>query len=388
MTLARRLVPLQPHSLTRRTSGRRFLLQPGRRVNQILRYCLGVAQAKAPNLRLHAFLGHTNHTHGSVTDAPLESELPVFMRELNSLAARALNAHGGSGETLWSSPGSYDNVEVHDRETLEDQLLYLWTNPVKDGLVSRPEEWPGVLFLPEDFGRTFDVEKPDEAFFGGRRPADWEPTDPEARRAHRARKARAAREARERARARRKARDEQRGRGEKRRRQLERVRARRRRKRASARQQAAPRPREPRSTLPDRVTITISRPPGYDPMTLEEVRAHFRALLEAELEAIHAEREADGLTHFMGVEALLAQNPFESARDTFPTFATNPRLAGHGAEGHEALKTELREWRNRYREHLERWQRGERDVVFPCGSYELPHVHGARVEAAPRAPPF
>ncbi len=375
MSLPRRLVPRQTHSLTRRVTGRRFLLRPTARVNAIVLYALGAAQRKAPNVLLHAFLAEANHTHTSATDAPTESELPDFKRELNSLTARALNAHYGRGENLWARPGSYDNVEVHGRYTLERQLLYVWTNPVLDGLVARPEDWPGVKFLPEDFGRTIVVQRPDEAFFGGRRPDGWEPTHPPARRRHRDARRRAEQEARRRE----KARDRQRGRGRKRRRQLAGERERRR--RGGERQ-----PRPPRTTLPDEVTITISRPPGYEEMSLGEVRAHFRKLLDEEVAAIHAERADAGLTRFMGAEAILAQSPHESAGETFPTFARNPRIAGYSSEGHQALLRDLRKWRAAYREALEHWQLGEREVVFPLGSYWLPSFHGANVAPA-RDPP-
>ena len=82
---------------------------------------------------------------------------------------------------------------MHDQRTLGSRtsFLYTWTNPVKDWLVERPEDWPGVKFLPKDFGRTFTATRPDEAFFGGRLPDDWEPTDPSARAAHRRARVRA-----------------------------------------------------------------------------------------------------------------------------------------------------------------------------------------------------
>ena len=376
MSLPRRLAPRQTHSLTRRVTGRRFLLRPTDRVNAIVLYALGAAQRKAPNLQLHAFMVEANHTHGSITDAPVESELPDFKRELNSLVARALNAFYGRGENLWSQPGSYDNVEVHDRYTLERQLLYVWTNPVLDGLVARPRDWPGVKFMPEDFGRTIVVRRPDEAFFGGRRPKDWEPTYPPARRRHR----NALRRAEQEARRRQKARDRKRGRDRKRSRKL----AQEREKRRSDNKRP---PRPSRTTLPDEVTVTISRPPGYDDMSLAEVRAHFRKLLDKEVAAIHREREEAGLTRFMGAQAVLAQNPYESAGETFPSFARNPTISGRGSEGHTALLRDLQEWRGAYREALERWQLGERHVVFPPGSYWLPRHHGANVAPA-RDPPF
>ncbi len=372
--VARRLIPGQTHFVTRRTRGRSAFLQPTQAVNEIVLYALGVAQLRAPGVQLHAFTTEVTHHHDGITDSKGLSQLSVFYREFHSLTARALNAHYGRGENLWSQPGSYDNVEVHDCDSLEEQLLYVWTQPLKDGL-SPIEDWPGILFRPEDFGRSFVVRKPSSAFFGGRRPKGHEPTHPPVRRAHRKRLANRLRHDR----ARQRARDRSRGRGKRRRRYLEGVRSRR-----ESRPVRAPRNRD---TLPDEVTITISRPPGYAHLSLAEVRAHFRRRLDARVAEILAERASVGLTHFMGAAAVLAQDPLDSVGDTFPTFATNPRIAGRGAH-RIALLTELQAWRLTYRESLGRWRSGDRQVLFPHGSYHLPEFHGAETASPTRAPPF
>ncbi len=376
MSVSRRLVPGQIQFVTRRTSERRAFLKPDPQVNQILLYGLGVAQLRTPGLLLHAFTSEITHHHSALTDSPGVSQLSTFFGELHGMTARALNAHFGRGENFWSKPGSYDNTEVHDVEGLEEQLLYLWSQSVKDGLVESPEAWPGVLFMPEDFGKTFVVRKPDEAFFGGRRPKGHEPTYGPARRAHHARLRRERQDERRRE----KARDKARGRGGKRRKQLARERQRRKKK------QRAPRPPRDRDTLPQEVTITISRPPGYEHLSLEEVRAHFRKLLDERVALIHAERQAEGRTRFMGVDAVLAQNPLASVGDTFPTFSRNPRIACRDTARRIALLDELVRWRGLYRAALERWREGERGVEFPHGSYWLPFFHGAET-ASPRSPP-
>ncbi|MCW8137451.1 MAG: hypothetical protein KIT58_00930 [Planctomycetota bacterium] len=365
MSVARRLVPGRTHSVTRRTARRCFFLRPSSEVEQIVLYALGIAVNRY-GVDLHAFVAESTHYHSSVTDDGAESRLSDFLGSFHSLTARALNAHYGRGENLWCV-GSYDNVEVFDRPTLEEQLLYLWTQPVKDGLVERPEDWPGIKFLPEDFGRTITVARPESAFFGGRRPADWEPTDPAARAAWR--------------RARREEARNPRG-------------AARRRGRHSPRPGARP-PKEPapqpdrrdRRKLPASVTFEITPPPGYDHMSLAEVRAHFRRLLDARVQQILAERRAQGLTHVLGAEAVRNQNPRESAGDTFPTFGRNPRIACRDETRRIALLAELVNWRVSYRVARVVWRGGERDVVFPHGAYGLPRLHGARVAPAATGPP-
>ena len=363
--LPRRLVPGQIHAVTRRVRDRTFLLRPGAVVNQIVMYSLGVALERHA-VDLYALLAESNHVHSLPGDRGGESSaLPDFHRDFHCLVARALNAHYGRGENFWRV-GSYDNVEIHDQRSLEEQLLYLWSNPVKDGLVERPEDWPGVKFLPEDLGRTFTVERPDEAFFGGRLPDDWEPTDPTARRAHRH--------------ARRVVRRE-----ERRQRSLRGTRP-----GARPPKQRAPRPepenRRDRRTLPERVTFQIAVPPGYEHMSLEEVRAHFRRLLDARVALIHEQRQAEGKTRFMGVEAVLTQDPRGTAGSTYPTFARNPRIACLTSEVRVAVLGALRDWRREYRAAYVGWSDGDRTVLFPHGSYGIPRWHAGRVRGATGPP--
>ncbi len=244
--------------------------------------------------------------------------------------------------------------------------------------MARPEDWPGVFYLPEDFGRTITVQKPEGAFFGGRRPKGHAPTYPPARQAHDARlRHEALKERREET-----ARDRARGRSPKRCKQLAADRARKRRK------QPAPRPPRNRDTLPETVTVTISRPPGYDHLSLAEVRAYFRELLDARVAQIHADRQAEGLTHFMGIEAAMAIDPLDSLGDTFPTFARDPRIACRFTPRRIALLEELQSWRLSYQKARERWCGGDRTALFPHGSYWLPFFHGAETAAPTRAPPF
>ncbi len=367
MAISRRLVPGRTHSITRRAARRMFVLTPSDDVNQVVLFTLGVA-VKEKGVALHAFMAESTHHHACATDDSDTSSLSDCLGYFHSLTARALNAHYGRGENLWAT-GSYDNVEIHDCATLEEQLLYVWTNPVKDGLVERPEDWPGVKFLPEDFGREITVVRPETAFFGGRRPDDWEPTYPPARAAHR----RAQKEARKQERA---ERDRSRKAGPTR-------------PGARPKKQRAPVPdsaKRDRRRLPASVTFTIEPPPGYEHMTLPEVRAHFRKLLDERLAQIRAERHAQGLTRVLGAEAVRNQDPLESSGGTYPSFGRNPRIACRDERRRTALLAELVAWRMTYRVARAVWRGGDREVVFPLGTYGMLRLHGARVAQATGPP--
>lgn len=400
MSVARRLVPGRTHAVVRRTAQRCFFLVPSKWVRQLVLYVLGLALTRFAHVKLHALMAESNHIHFVVTDdtpAHEPSQLPDFFGLLHSLIARALNARYGRGENLFKT-GSYDNVEIHGDMSLERQLVYLWTNPVKDGLVARPELWPGAKTLPVDFGTTIDVDKPDGAFFGGRRPAHIEKQVAARRQAAAARAAKAPGSAlagafleleREEREALVHDRDLRR---EKKRAEAETKReaarpAGARPRRARKRKERAPRPPRDRSALPDRVQVRIDPPPGYSHLGLEGTRARFERLTTEAVTLIHRERELLGQTQFLGIQAVLLQDPRESAGDTFPTFARNPRIACSGVGPRLEVLRGLQAWRRDVGEKRLAWVGGDREVVFPAGVYGLWRFHGARVVGArPRAP--
>ncbi|MEZ6189615.1 MAG: hypothetical protein R3F62_32015, partial [Planctomycetota bacterium] len=263
-----RVLHNQIHLVTARCSERRFFLKPCKATREIFTYALARA-LQLTSVELYAITVQANHFHAEVGDP--KGELPRFMEILDLLTSRALNAHYGRGERFWSS-APYSNVEIHDEETLIRELVYLYTNPVKDGLVARPEDWPGFSTAPEDMG-TFSrlVHRPDYAFFGARTGKRWIPKgdlDPADYR-----KALAAREQAE-------ARDRELG----------------------------IRVRQARTTLPEAISLEVKVPFLIPPEDHEAFRQRVRAAVEREVEEIHRRRHASGKHGFMGV--VLRQVPW------------------------------------------------------------------------------
>jgi hypothetical protein len=124
MSLPRRVLPLGVHLVTRRVVGRRFLLRPSKEVNAIVKY----AVVRACALMEVVLLGTTwesNHWHAVVYDP--RCRLPKFMHAIDTLVARALNAHYGLGGRLLGSgelqqPGAlrqrnrHGQADLHPRE--------------------------------------------------------------------------------------------------------------------------------------------------------------------------------------------------------------------------------------------------------------------------------
>ena len=120
-------------------------------------YCLAFAMKKT-GVRLHAACAMSNHHHLVVTDP--NGVLPDFLRELHRLTAKAINASQGQWESLWAANPSSVVRLVTDRD-IEDKVAYVVMNPVVDGLVRRPDEWPGFIAWRES---SVTVARPESYF--------------------------------------------------------------------------------------------------------------------------------------------------------------------------------------------------------------------------------
>jgi putative transposase len=162
MTCPRRVVPGTTYLLTRRCVQRRYTLVPRGVVPKLLGYCVALA-AERHGVEVHAVTCMPNHWHAVVTD--VHGTIPEFCRDVHSLSARALNAHLGRWEALWSSQ-RLSLVELIDAPDVWDKLVYTLTNPVEAGLVARSSEWPGLRTRPVDMGREPRIfKRPRTAFF-------------------------------------------------------------------------------------------------------------------------------------------------------------------------------------------------------------------------------
>lgn len=126
--------------ITRRCTQRQFLLRPDRETNNAFIYCLAVA-AQRHEITVIDFIQMSNHLHDAIYD--LYGVAPAFYELFHKLLAKCMNALRGRWENFFASEQTCV-VRLQNREALIDKLVYIATNPVKDGLVERVEDWPGA----------------------------------------------------------------------------------------------------------------------------------------------------------------------------------------------------------------------------------------------------
>jgi REP element-mobilizing transposase RayT len=147
--MGRKLRGLLAESLvevTNRTVQSRFLMRPSSEANLAIKGTLGRAQ-RYTGLRVVACVFLSNHYHLLVVPET-EQQLASFMRFLNTNVSKQLGRlHGWSGPMFQRR---YEAIPVsHQEEAQVGRLRYLLEHGVKEGLVARPEEWPGVHCVSE-----------------------------------------------------------------------------------------------------------------------------------------------------------------------------------------------------------------------------------------------
>jgi REP element-mobilizing transposase RayT len=133
--------------------------------------------------------------------------------------------------------------------------------------------------------------------------------------------------------------------------------------------------------MPETVTLKIHRPRAFAHLTQEEWAEKVRASVQAkEVEA--RERRLEQGKKVLGVERILAQDPFRCPKSHAPHFKLNPRLAAKSKWARiEALRRN-RSFLEKYRDAIKRHLEGVTSVRFPFGTYWMKKFGKVACESA------
>jgi putative transposase len=95
-------------------------------------------EAAEYHVRIHAFVLMTNHFHLIVTPTTVEG-LPQMMKEIGGRYVSYYNRKYDRIGTLWN--GRYRGLLIDDERYWLTCLRYVEQNPVRAGMVSRPEQY-------------------------------------------------------------------------------------------------------------------------------------------------------------------------------------------------------------------------------------------------------
>ena len=178
--MARPLRYVPPNSLveiTCRTLHGRFLLRPSRDLNEIVLGILARA-ARIYRLKLCAFVYLSNHCH--LLLRPVDArQLARFMGFVNGNLAKEAGRLHRWRERVWGR--RYTAIVVsHEEPAQVARLRYLLEQGTKEGLVRKPQDWPGAHSVQALLdgrplrGIWFDRTREYEARRCGQRPAKYE----------------------------------------------------------------------------------------------------------------------------------------------------------------------------------------------------------------------
>ena len=133
---------------------------------------------------------------------------------------------------------------------------------------------------------------------------------------------------------------------------------------------------------PEVAVLELTRPPGNDDLSDEELASVIHAAIEEREARFRAEHDAKGMP-FLGRRKVLEQRRHGRPRTREPRFGISPKVACRNKwlriERLQANKL----WLATYCGALIRWRVGDREVVFPAGTYKMRVVHRARCAEVP-----
>jgi putative transposase len=133
----------------------------------------------------------------------------------------------------------------------------------------------------------------------------------------------------------------------------------------------------------DEVTLRFERPPIFPEIDDAELEAVVQGEVDELERKAHAEMKATGRT-FLGARAVLAQNMYDRPKARRPRASMNPRIAAAVPALRIAALAALKRFVAAYRIAYEAWRQGERERMFPAGTYALRVRAG--VNCAPLVP--
>lgn len=138
----RMLEPNEIQFVTARCFQGRLLLRPSNRTNDVLGGVLARA-ARLNQVEVFGFVFASNHFHLLVR-AP-QGNLPEFMKHLRGNISKKVGWLVGWEGSFWER--RYSVEPVLDDGALEGRLRYMMAHGVKEGLVRRCQDWPGLSSL-------------------------------------------------------------------------------------------------------------------------------------------------------------------------------------------------------------------------------------------------
>ncbi len=321
MSKPRNLYPSTTVFVSVRCVHKSFRLVPTPVVRDVIDFCFGVVSTRYRNEYGMEFYEYEFlSTHYHLVANNASGRITDFLQDLNALIARELNAVRGTSGAFFDRQPGIQTVLGDDK--VFQHCVYTLANAVAAGLVHRTAHWKGSNSLRFEYSKDYVVARPSVGLWSKKRQ-------------HRKRRS----------------------------------------SQRSGRAAFAG-----RSTLPNTAVIRLDRPPIMHDLSDAELRARIREALAVE-EALVATKRAG--KPVLGMKAALKIHWSTVPKKGEELFGLNPTLSTETDDQRIAMKVVRVEFLVAYQVALDRWNAGERDVVFPAGTVRMRLRHKAATEPIP-----
>lgn len=243
-----------------------------------------------------------------------------FLKELNSLIARALNSARGTGGKFFAEEPGIQTILGEGR--VLEACVYTLANAVSAGIVHKTGHWKGFSSFRMEYGQERVIKKPCIGIWSTKQD-------------HRNRKS----------------------------------------SRRSGRARFANRSKKPETAI-----LKLDRPRIFRELSDAELRAKIREKLAAREAEVRAKRAGKPVLGMKAAQKIDWRTVPAKGGELFgrqPTFSTET------VEQRRAMKRLRRRFIRDYRLALALWNAGERDVVFPAGTVRMRLRHNVLTEPIP-----
>jgi len=137
---ARYIDPSVPYHVVTKTLRGQFILTPKKGIRELCAGVLAKAQLNWPSIKLYGYAFMSNHIH-LMLQGPA-SDFSAFMGFLKRELSRRLGQKYRLPGTLWHQRYAMSALPTHESQL--KCLRYILSQGVKEGLVARPIDWPGL----------------------------------------------------------------------------------------------------------------------------------------------------------------------------------------------------------------------------------------------------
>ena len=145
--------PSVPYHVVTKTLRGQFILAPKRGVRELCAGVLAKAQLNWPSIKLYGYAFMSNHIHLILQGPPLD--FSAFMGFLKRELSRRLGQKYRLPGTLWHQRYAISALPTHKSQL--KCLEYVLAQGVKEGLVARPIDWPGLHCSKVLIGNSHEI---------------------------------------------------------------------------------------------------------------------------------------------------------------------------------------------------------------------------------------